>query len=94
MAMPNPLAVYQRPMRTGCCRRVYHMAVTSMKLGSEQASAAPERARRTASVAKLVAPAWAINKTPHRKMLKPRYLATGKRCIRKLVGKDQTRKPK
>src|ERR1700728_2259193 len=52
-AIPKPFAVYHNPMRTGCCFLVYHMDVMSIKLGSEQASAAPARARRTPSVAKL-----------------------------------------
>lgn len=63
-AMPNPLAVYHSPILTGCSLRVYHMLVMSMKPGSEQASAAPDRTRRTASVAKLLHAAWSIKNTP------------------------------
>lgn len=63
-AIPSPLAVYQRPIRTGCSRRVYHMLVMSMKPGSAQASAAPPRARRTASVLKSWHAAWIMRKTP------------------------------
>jgi hypothetical protein len=58
----------------------------SMNEGSEHASAAPEKARRTASSVKFRAQAWSMRKTPHMKILIPRYLPMGKRCIIKLVG--------
>lgn len=63
-AIPSPLAVYHKPIRTGCSRRVYHIDVMSIKAGSAQASAAPPKARRTARVLKLLHAAWIMRKTP------------------------------
>lgn len=63
-AIPSPLAVYHKPIRTGCSRRVYHILVISMKPGSAQASAAPPKALRTARVLKLLHAAWIMRKTP------------------------------
>lgn len=132
-AIPKPLAVYQRPIFTGCSRLVYHILVINMNAGSAQASAAPLRARRTASVVKFLHAAWSIKKNPldsgtiasafedwHRtsfpllttwRCSRPgislhkvnnqstsrqskEYLPIGRRCIKKLVGKAQAKKPK
>jgi hypothetical protein len=58
-----------------------------MKAGSEHASAAPDRALRTANVVKFLAAAWHMRRAPHMKMFAPRYLPIGNLCIKKLVGK-------
>lgn len=70
------------------------MAVTSMNAGSEQASAAPARARRAAREEKFFAAACSMRKKPHMKICEPRYLPTGRRCKRRFVGRAQARKPK
>ena len=55
-------------MRVGCCARVYHVAVIKTNEGSAAASNAPEKNRRMAMSVKLLLPAWAMRRTPHRKI--------------------------
>lgn len=66
--------------------QAYHIEVMSINEGSEQASAAPEKALKTASCVKFFAVACSMRKNPHMKMLTPRYLAIGNLCIMKFVG--------
>lgn len=48
---------------------MFTICVINMNDGSEHASAAPARARRTLKVAKLLHAAWSIKKKPHMKIL-------------------------
>lgn len=64
----------------------HHIEVINMNDGSEHASAAPEKALNTASSVKFLAQACNMRKTPHMKILTPKYFPIGKRCIMKFVG--------
>jgi len=68
--------------------------VISIKAGSAQASAAPDKTLRMASVANDEQAACNIRKTPHKIMLAPKYLPSGYFCMRKFVGKAHARNPK
>lgn len=67
-AIPTPFALYHKPIRTGCCSRVYHMPVMITKAGSAVDSAAPDKKRRIIMSLKSRDAACAMRSTPHRKI--------------------------